>query len=153
MLGKKIRIAQFGLGPIGIECVKLAAAKPWAEIVAAVDVDPEKCGKSLADLTGVPSLRSRRVYPSFDAMWKDVQPRVILHTAGSKVTDAIAQIEPMVQRGVTVVSSCEELLYPQRRAPEAARRLDELCRANGVRVLGTGVNPGFVMDVLPVCMT
>ena len=58
----------------------------------------------------------------------------------------------MAQAGVNVVSSCEELLYPWLRAPEQARAIDGLCRASGARVVATGVNPGFVLDVLPVCL-
>lgn len=63
------------------------------------------------------------------------------------------QIEPMARAGISVVSSCEELLYPPLREPRLAKRLDQLCKQHGARVLGTGVNPGFVMDVLPVCLT
>jgi 4-hydroxy-tetrahydrodipicolinate reductase len=66
---------------------------------------------------------------------------------------SIQQIKPMAARGVSVVSSCEELLVPSFRAPKLAEELDAICKTSGARVLGTGVNPGFVMDVLPVCMT
>src|SRR5205814_4935629 len=81
------------------------------------------------------------------------KPDVVLHTAGSKADVAIGQIKPMALRGVSVVSSCEELLVPRFRAPKLAEELDAICKQNNARVLGTGVNPGFVMDVLPVCMT
>ena len=149
----KIKLAQFGLGPIGIESIKLAAAKPWVQFVGGVDIDPAKQGKTLDQLTGIASLKSCKVFPSFDALWSEAQPQVVLHTAGSKAEEAIKQIEPMARRGVSVISSCEELLYPQLRAPQAAETLDRLCREKGARVVGTGVNPGFVMDVLPVFMT
>jgi 4-hydroxy-tetrahydrodipicolinate reductase len=52
-----------------------------------------------------------------------------------------------------VVSSCEELLFPAFRESELAAKLDRVCRKAGARVVGTGVNPGFVMDLLPVCLT
>jgi 4-hydroxy-tetrahydrodipicolinate reductase len=81
------------------------------------------------------------------------RPDVIFHTAVSKIKDAYAQIEPIVRQGISVVSSCEELLFPQLREPELAVRLDQAAKAGGARVLGTGVNPGFAMDVLPVCLT
>jgi 4-hydroxy-tetrahydrodipicolinate reductase len=51
------------------------------------------------------------------------------------------------------VSSCEELLFPALREPALAARLHKLCVKSGARVLGTGVNPGFVMDLLPICLT
>jgi 4-hydroxy-tetrahydrodipicolinate reductase len=149
----KIKIAQFGLGPIGIETIKLAAAKPWAEIVGAIDVDPIKIGKPLAEITGDTALRGASAYRSLDELMARNRPDIIFHTAVSKIKDAYAQIEPIVRNGVSVVSSCEELLFPQLREPELAVKLDQACKAGDARVLGTGVNPGFVMDVLPVCMT
>ncbi len=149
----KIKVAQFGLGPIGIETLKLAATKPWAEIVGGIDIDPAKVGKSLAEITGLPALGSARVHANLEDLLKVAKPDVIFHTAVSKIKAAVAQVEPMVRAGISVVSSCEELLYPPLREPELARKLDELCKQHGARVLGTGVNPGFVMDVVPVCLT
>jgi len=149
----RIKIAQFGLGPIGIETLKLAAAKPWAEIVGAIDIDPEKSGRPLTEITGDTALRGASVHRSLEELLARAEPEVIFHTTVSKFKDAYAQIEPIVRRGVSVVSSCEELLFPQLREPELAVKLDQAAKAGKARVLGTGVNPGFVMDVLPVCLT
>jgi 4-hydroxy-tetrahydrodipicolinate reductase len=149
----KIKLAQFGLGPIGIETLKLAATKPWARIVGAIDIDPAKIGRSLADVTGLPALKKAKVYGSLDELIAHSKPDVIFHTAVSKIKAAVAQVEPMARAGISVVSSCEELLYPPLREPKLAKRLDAVCKRHGARVLGTGVNPGFVMDVIPVCLT
>lgn len=149
----KIKIAQFGLGTIGIETIRLAATKPWAEIVGGIDINPDLAGKSLADIAGDPSLRGAKVYRTLEELTAREKPDVIFHTAVSKTKDAYPQIEPMVRQGISVVSSCEELLFPQLREPGLAARLDQACRDGGARVLGTGVNPGFVMDVIPVCLT
>jgi len=149
----KIKIAQFGLGPIGLETLKLAAGKPWAEIVGGVDIDPAKIGQDLGALTRMQSLRGRRVWGSLADLVDCARPDVVFHTAVSRFQDAFAQIEPMARRGISVVSSCEELLFPRLREPRLAAKLDEVCRKSGARVVGTGVNPGFVMDLLPVCLT
>jgi 2,4-diaminopentanoate dehydrogenase len=150
---KRIKIAQFGLGPIGIETLKLAATKPWAQIIGGIDIDPAKVGKSLAEITGLASLGQSKVYRSLDELIAIGKPDVIFHTSVSKIKAAIAQIEPIVRAGISVVSSCEELLYPPLREPELAKQFDQLCKQHGARVLGTGVNPGFIMDVVPVCFT
>jgi 4-hydroxy-tetrahydrodipicolinate reductase len=149
----KIRIAQFGLGPIGLETLKLAATKPWAQIVGGVDIDPTKIGKDLGVLTGVKALRGRRVWGSLEDLLAHARPQVIFHTSVSKFKDAYAQIEPMARQGISVVSSCEELLFPMLRNPELAAKLHRVCKKTGARVVGTGVNPGFVMDLLPLCLT
>jgi hypothetical protein len=148
-----IKIAQFGLGPIGLETLKLAATKPWAQIVGAIDIDPALTGRSLAELTGLSNLADAKIFRSLDELLAHTKPDVIFHTAVSKIRAAVAQVEPMARAGISVVSSCEELLYPALREPELARQLDDTCKKHGARVLGTGVNPGFVMDVLPVCLT
>jgi hypothetical protein len=150
---KKIKVAQFGLGPIGIETLKLTATKPWAQIVGGIDIDPAKIGKPLAKITGDKKVGSAKVYRSLDELLQVAKPDVIFHTAVSKVSAAYAQIEPMVRQGISVVSSCEELLFPALREPKLAAALDASCKAGSARVLGTGVNPGFVMDVLPVCLS
>jgi hypothetical protein len=149
----KIKIAQFGLGPIGIETLKLAATKPWAEIIGGIDIDPAKVGKSLAELTGNPALSNAKVFRSLDELLAAGEPEVIFQTSVSKLKAALAQVEPMVRAGVNVVSSCEELLYPPLREQELAKEFDQVCKKHNARVLGTGVNPGFIMDVIPVCFT
>jgi hypothetical protein len=149
----QIKVAQFGLGPIGLETLKLAATKPWAKIVGGIDINPAFIGKPLAKITGDKRVGPAKVYRSLEELLQVAKPDVIFHTAVSKVSTAYPQIEPIVRRGISVVSSCEELLYPALREPKLAAQLDAACRAGGARVLGTGVNPGFVMDVLPVCLT
>jgi 4-hydroxy-tetrahydrodipicolinate reductase len=152
-VAQKVKVAQFGLGPIGIESIKLAAEKDWIEIVGGIDIDPAKAGKTVGEIAAMPGLGSAKIYTSFGALAEKNQPDVVLHTAGSKADVSIGQIKPMAERGVSVISSCEELLVPRFRAPKLAEELDAICKRSGARVLGTGVNPGFVMDVLPVCMT
>jgi 4-hydroxy-tetrahydrodipicolinate reductase len=147
----KIKIAQFGLGPIGIETVKLAASKPWIHIIGGMDLDPAKIGRCLDQITGLDGLRRARVYRCFQEL--PAKPDLVFHTSVSRMKDAFAQVAPMVRAGVSVVSSCEELLFPGLRQPALAGRLDALCRRHKARVLGTGVNPGFVMDTLAICLT
>jgi 4-hydroxy-tetrahydrodipicolinate reductase len=136
-----------------METLRLAATKPWARIVGGIDIDPRKIGRDLGELTGIKSLHGKRVYGSLDDLLREEQPAIIFHTAVSKFKQAFQQIAPMARRGISVVSSCEELLFPQLREPKLAAELDRLCKRSGARVIGTGVNPGFVMDLLPVCMT
>ena len=149
----KIKIAQFGLGPIGIETLKLAATKPWAQIVGGVDIDPNKIGKSLTEITGIKGLEKVRVYSSFAELARKSKPDVVLHTSVSRMKTAFPQLEPIVKAGVSIVSSCEELLFPQLKEPALAKKLDALCKKHKARALGTGVNPGYVMDTLAVCLT
>src|SRR2546426_8200611 len=88
----KIKIAKFGLGPIGLETLKLAATKSWAEIVGGIDIDPAKAGKDLNELTQASNLRGRKVYRSIDDLLRSAKPDLIFHTAVSRFKDAFPQI-------------------------------------------------------------
>ena len=149
----KITMAQFGLGPIGLEALKLAASMPWLSVVGAVDIDPAKIGCDLAELTQNRALSGLRVYGSLEELARKAKPQVIFHTTVSRFKAAFDQLEPAARMGISVVSSCEELLFPQLRNPGLAAKLHRVCLKSGARVIGTGVNPGFVMDVLPICLT
>jgi len=150
---RKIRIAQFGLGPIGRETARLAASRPWAQVVGGVDSDPAKRGEDLGKLTGTSRLHGRRVFGSLDELLQHTKADLVIHTTVSRFAAAYQQLESMARAGLHVVSSCEEMLFPQLAEPRLARKLDELCRQHGSRMVGTGVNPGFVMDVLPLCLS
>jgi 4-hydroxy-tetrahydrodipicolinate reductase len=147
-----IKVAQFGLGPIGLEALRLAASR-GLDIVGAVDIDEAKVGRSLAEIAGVASLRERRVFRTFDELARRALPDVVLHTAGSRALVSLEQMLPMVERGVSVASTCEELIFPALTADRLAREVDAVARRAGARLVGTGVNPGFVLDVLPICLT
>lgn len=151
---KKIKVIQFGLGPIGIESLKLAAESSWLEVMGGVDIDPAKIGQTLAQVTGITELGGANVHPSLETLFAAVgTPDVVLHTAGSSAAASFAQMRPALERGISVASTCEELIFPALQAPGATADYDALCRRTGARIAGTGVNPGFVMDLLPICLT
>lgn len=149
----RIKVAQFGLGPIGLESLQHAAQQPWLEITGAVEKDPAKAGRPLAEVTGLPALDGLTVSASLEELFREAPPEVILHTASSSAAASLAQLRPALELGVNVVSTCEELIFPALRSPALAKEYDALCRHAGARLVATGVNPGFVMDVLPVCLT
>ncbi|MDP1581205.1 MAG: hypothetical protein Q8M02_13085 [Candidatus Didemnitutus sp.] len=150
---KKIKIAQFGLGPIGLEALKLAATQPWVEIIGAVDKDPSKAGRPLTEVTGLAQLDGLKVSANLEELFRDTQPEVILHTAGSSAAISLEQMRPALELGVSVASTCEELIFPALKAGHLVKEYDGLCRHTGARMVATGVNPGFVMDLLPITMT
>lgn len=153
MHSSTIKVAQFGLGPIGIASLRQLTKTPWAEVVGGVDIDPEKQGKAVSEVASDPALGDGKVYPSFESLLAEVKPDVVLHTASSNCAASIEQILPMASAGVHVSSTCEPLLFPWLTEPELAERLDAAAQEGGAAVVGTGVNPGFVMDLLPVLLT
>lgn len=150
---KRIKVAQFGLGWIGTETLKLAAQQPWLEVVGTVDFAPDLVGRPLTELTGLGQLDGLKVVPDLDALFRETPPELILHTASSSVAATLAQMRPALEFGVSVVSSCEQLVFPALKEPALAKEYDALCRHTGARITAAGAQLGFVMDVLPIMLT
>lgn len=146
-----VKFIQMGLGPIGIEVAKTALSKGF-EIVGAVDIREDIAGKDIADVLGLGEKTGIVVKKSLKELGK-IDADVVFHNTVSKFDDAYPQIVEIIEMGYNVVSTTEELSYPYYRYPEKAKELDRLAKEKGVTVLGTGVNPGFVLDTLPVVIT
>lgn len=147
-----ISIVQFGLGEIGTRIAELLGDKEGFEIVGAIDIDPEKVGLSLSEYLGVDEELGVEIQDDPEEAFSR-GPDLVLHSTGSHVPDIYPQIEKCVRAGASVVSTTEELSYPYLRNPELSADLDEMAKENGVSVLGTGINPGFIMDYLPTVLS
>jgi 2,4-diaminopentanoate dehydrogenase len=144
-----VGVVHYGLGPIGRAVAALVAERPWLRSVAAVDMAEELRGSRLGDVIGRPSPGSPEVLqelPRADGA------AVALHCTGSSLERVAPQLLELVDAGLHVVSTCEELSYPWAAHPELAESIDAAAAARGVTVLGTGVNPGFAMDYLVIAL-
>ncbi len=148
-----IRAVQFGCGPIGVAVGSLAARRSDMELVGALDVDPEKIGKDFGSLREGGEELGVVVSDDAKALFAETSPDVVFHTTGSSFPGIFGQLENIIGAGVNIVSTCEELSFPYRTEPELAGKLDKLAKEGGVTVLGTGINPGFLMDLWPLAMT
>jgi 4-hydroxy-tetrahydrodipicolinate reductase len=148
-----IRVLHFGLGPIGLGIVRQVAERKGFTIVGAVDIDPNKVGKDLGEVAGLG--KRLKVLVSGDAKKaiKASKPDVAVFCTNSSLRQVVAQFETVLKLQVPIVSTTEELAYPTKRNMRYAREIHALARKNRVAVLGTGVNPGFTMDALPITLT
>jgi len=149
---EKIRTIHYGIGAIGSEVVRACLNNPEIEIVAAIDAHPSKSGRDLGEAAGIGHTLGIPVHYEVEPVLKDVFADVIVHCTGSSLTEVYPQLMSIVSAEKSVVSTCEELAFPWVRYPEISNKLDRRARETGVRVLGSGVNPGFVMDLLPLMM-
>jgi len=153
MKTKKIRVVHYGLGPIGIETAKYVLKKSDMEIVGAVDISKDMIGKDLGKILGLDDDLGVVVTDNARQLLSNVKADVVIHTAGSRIKGIYSQLEEIIESGNNIVSSAEELLFPLDEKSEAVQKLKEKALEKGVTVLGTGVNPGFVMDALPLFLT
>jgi 4-hydroxy-tetrahydrodipicolinate reductase len=121
-------------------------------IVGAVDTDPEKAGKDLGRLCGIDPL-GIIVRDNLAEAIEGQSVDVTLLTTVSSLAALESQVADLAKAKLNIVSTCEELFFPYKTNPEVAGRIDEICRQNGVACVGTGVNPGYLMDFLPSVLT
>ena len=148
-----IRVMHVGLGPIGAAIVRQVAARKGFQIVAAVDIDPNKVGKDLGDVVGGGRRLRVKVTSDVPKTIRASKPDVAVLCTSSSLKRVLPQFEEVLKYRVPIVSTTEELSYPAAYNRRLARRLDEAARKAKVAVLGTGVNPGFTMDALPIALT
>ncbi len=151
MANNGIPVVLVGLGEIGQAIARAALARPDLQVVAAVDPDPAKVGRSLAEVIGAPA-PDLLVAPDPGAAFASAPGGVVLLATGSRFAEVRPDLERAVNAGLSVVSTCEELAYPFLQHEEEANALDRLAESHNVAVLGTGVNPGFVLDRLPALL-
>lgn len=145
-----LRVVSFGLGPIGLAAARLALQKTSLQLVGAIDVDPKKVGQDLGTLLELEQPTGVLVEADARAALKRLQPDVMLHCTSSFLSTVKDQLMLAAECGVDVVSSTEELLAPDLQNPVIAKEIDAAAVAGGVSILGTGVNPGYVMDFIGV---
>ncbi|GAI54480.1 unnamed protein product, partial [marine sediment metagenome] len=147
---RKIRFVHIGLGPVGVKLCKLALEKEGVEIVGAVE--KVNLGKDVGEVIGLDKKLNVALTEDINTALA-AKPDIVLHSTLSSLARVREQLLPIIKAGVNIVSTCEELSYPWDKQPEIAKELDSLAKENNVTVLGTGVNPGFLMDAWPLFMT
>ncbi len=152
-LSPEIRIILYGVGSIGSQIARLLLRKKGLKIVGAVDASPEKIGRDLGEVIGVEKTLGVSISGDSERLLSSVDADVALHATSSFLKDVYLQLAQLIKRGVNVISTCEELTYPYVVDESLAFNLDRLARKHGVTLLGTGVNPGFLMDTLPIALS
>ncbi len=147
-----IKILQIGLGPLGQKIGNYITERKGIKTIAAVDKNPNYIGQDFGQLCGQhPS--GVTIKESVTAALEGKKPDVVVLSTVSDLKRISHQIEEIVAFGIPIVSTCEELSYPWDCEPDLANQMDKWAKDKGVAVVGTGVNPGFLMDALPTFLT
>lgn len=148
-----IRVVLIGLGPIGAAVARQLVARRGFALVGAVDIDPLKIGKDVGDVAEMGRRLRVKVTDDIAGTLKAAKADVAVLCTSSSLKQVMPQFEEVLKRRVPIVTTTEEAAYPAPKNQRLVRRLDEAARKARVAVLGTGVNPGFVMDALPIALT
>jgi 4-hydroxy-tetrahydrodipicolinate reductase len=149
----EIKVIQYGLGAMGSRIASFALDKKGLKIVGAIDIDKDKVGKDLGEVLGKEKSVGVKVTDDPEELFSTVKADIVIHSTLSYLEQSYPQIVKCVEAGLNVVSTCEELSYPYNKYPEIAQRIDSLAKENRVTLLGTGINPGYLMDTLPITLS
>jgi 4-hydroxy-tetrahydrodipicolinate reductase len=150
---EKIKVIIYGCGVMGRNVAEALCDKKSFDIVGAVDIDTNLLGKDLGDILDTPRKLGVTIESDADALFSRVNAHAVVLTTTSHLKSVIPQITQCAKAGLNVISTCEELSYPWKRSPELAKDIDAVAKENGVTVVGTGINPGYLMDSFPLILT
>lgn len=148
-----VRVVLLGTGQMGTAAARILCTKQGLDLVGVVARRPDRAGRDAGEVLGLPAPLGVAVTSDLATTLAATRPDVVLQTTCSRVAEAEAELVACIEAGTNVVSIAEELAYPWAGSPDAASRLDQLARTHDVTVLGTGVNPGFVLDLLVIALT
>ncbi|MGL4484182.1 MAG: 2,4-diaminopentanoate dehydrogenase [Anaerovoracaceae bacterium] len=150
---QNVKVIIWGLGAMGSGMADMLLKKKGVDIVGAVGRGP-KVGKSMFDYIKTDrGDRADIIIGEAEDVIKKGAADVVLTCTDSFTAKAFDRLKFCLEQGINVVSSAEEMSYPQAQEPELAKKLDEIAKENGVSILGTGINPGHIMDLLVVLWT
>ncbi|MCL2204745.1 MAG: 2,4-diaminopentanoate dehydrogenase [Defluviitaleaceae bacterium] len=150
-----IKVALWGFGAMGQGIAKVLLTKKGVEITGVCDINPALVGKGFIEALGISGAAQGDVKITA-SIEEAVQPKscdVCILATDSFTAKAFPKMEALIKLGVNVISTAEEMAFPAAQEPELTKKLDELAKAHGVSVLGTGINPGLVMDLLALCLS
>ncbi len=149
----RIRVLVLGTGQMGSGIARLVLEKQGLEVVGAFARRRERAGTDLGDVIGLHHELGVRISADLEAVTVQTRPDVAIQATCSRLSDALAEITTLVRNGVHVISIAEEMAYPSAKSPAFAEEVHQLALAHGVAVVGTGINPGFVLDLLVITLT
>jgi 4-hydroxy-tetrahydrodipicolinate reductase len=152
---RNVKVGIWGFGAMGSGMAKMLLKKKGIEIVAVCDMHPERVNKSIYDVLGCERGESKEVIINSDpnVVFTEECADVVLLATDSFTKGAFDKIKLILEKKINVISTAEEMAYPKAQEPELAQVLDKIAKENGVSVLGTGINPGFVLDLLILALT
>lgn len=150
---RKIRVALWGLGAMGSGMARLVLEKEGLELAGGIDVRADFVGKDLGEVLGIGRALGLTVTNDPSTLLHGERVDLVVIATTSWLKEQMPDLRRILTAGVDCISIAEEMASPEAQSPELAAEIDALAKANGVTILGTGVNPGFVLDLLVILLS
>ncbi|MCK5388460.1 MAG: Gfo/Idh/MocA family oxidoreductase [Candidatus Izimaplasma sp.] len=152
---ENIKVVIWGFGAMGRGMADMLLSKKGVEIKGVCDLHPDLVGKSI--FNALESVQNNHpeviVTSNIDELLDKNNCDIVLLATDSYTKKAFSKMKMILEKGINVISTAEEMAYPKAQDPKLADELNKIAKENSVTVLGTGINPGFIMDLLVVALT
>ena len=152
-MSKKYTVIQVGLGPMGRLIANLLLKRKNLSLKGVIDIDPQLIGKKLSEILDVKEGLDLVIESNVKTVISKEKADVVIIATSSSLEKIIPIIKEAINSGSNVISICEELSYPFQYYPKFSEELHQLAKSHNVTVVGTGINPGYLMDLLPIVIT
>ncbi|MCK4479950.1 MAG: Gfo/Idh/MocA family oxidoreductase, partial [Candidatus Lokiarchaeota archaeon] len=152
-MSNEFNVIQIGLGPMGKLITKLLLKRKNIILKGVIDINPQLVGEKLSkfyDLEDHPDLIIKK---NLKEILSEEKIDVVIVATSSSLEKVSPIIKQAINSGISIISICEELSYPFQQHPKLSEELDALAKSNKVTIVGTGINPGYLMDLLPIIIT
>ena len=135
---RKVRVFQYGVGKMSVYTMRYVYEK-GAEIVGAVDVNPNVIGKDIGEIMGTDS-KNVKVQDASNAkeILNDLRPDIVIVTTMSLLADLETPLMLCAELGINAITTCEEAFYPMNSNPVLTNKIDELAKKNNCTITGSG---------------
>ncbi len=151
---ENVKVAIWGFGAMGKGMAEMLLKKTGVEITAVCDRNPQRVGKDMYEYLGINNSEKKVIITdNHERAFPCGIADIMLLATDSFTKDAYDKIIFSLDRGMNVISTAEEMAYPKAQEPELATKINKYAEKAGLTVLGTGINPGLIMDLLVVCLS
>lgn len=148
-----VRVVVLGTGQMGSGIIKLLLHKQGIDLVGVYGRRAQRVGMDVGRALGLERDLGLQITHDLPGVLAHTRPHVVMQATCSRLVEAVDEITTVLDSGANVISIAEEMAYPAYQAPHLAAAIHQRAMANNVTVVGTGINPGFVLDLLVIALT